>query len=76
MCTPPTTHVLVGNGLGKNFSSGDQIHAASPFRITRSAIVAITTVRTLACSSGLITTRCRPTPKTNAITSVTKNAGQ
>ena len=76
MCTPPTTQVLVGNGLGKNCSCGDQIHAASPFRITSRAIVAITTVRTLARSSGWITTRWRPTPNTNAITSVTMNAGQ
>ena len=51
----------------KNCSCGDQIQAASPFRITSSAIVAITTVSTLACSSGRMTTRCRPTPKTKAI---------
>ena len=44
MCTPPITHDEVGNGLGKNWICGDQIHAASPFRITSSAIVAITTV--------------------------------
>src|SRR6185312_13173379 len=46
MWTPPITHDDVGNGLGKNFSSGDQIQAASPFRMTRSAIVAMTTVIT------------------------------
>ena len=74
--TPPITHELVGNGLGKNFSSGDQIHAARPFRITSNAIVAITTVSTLARSSGRITTRCSPRPKMNAIKSVAKNAGQ
>ena len=74
MCTPPITHDDVGNGLGKNCSCGDQIHAASPFRITSSAIVAITAVSTLARSSGLITVCCSATPPTNAITSVAKNA--
>ena len=76
MCTPPITHEVVGNGLWKNFSSGDQIHAASPFRITSSAIVAITTVSTLARASGLIDDGEAPTPQTNASTSVIPNAGQ
>ena len=76
MCTPPITHDEVGNGLGKNWICGDQIQAARPFRITSSAIVAITTVRTLARSSGRMTTRCSATPPTNAIPSVVKKAGQ
>ncbi len=76
MCTPPTTQDDVGNGLGKNCSCGDQIHAASPFRITSSAIVAITTVSTLARSSGRITVRWIRTPPTNAMPSVSKNASQ
>jgi len=76
MCTPAITHDVVGNGLGKNSSCGDQIHAASPFRITSSAIVAITIVRTLALSSGRITVRWRSAPPANAIRSVAKNASQ
>ncbi len=39
-------------------------------------MVAITTVSTLARSSGRITMRCSPTPKTNAMPSVRKNAYQ
>ena len=56
--------------------SGDQIHAASPLKTTRSAIVAITTVSTLARSSGRITVRCSTTPPANAIPSVAANAHQ
>ena len=70
MCTPPITQEVVGNGLWKNCSCGDQIQEASPFRITSSAIVAITTVSTLARASGFTTTAKRPAPKKNAITSV------
>ena len=76
MWTPPTTHELVGNGLGKNWSWGDQIQAARPFRITSSAIVAITTVRTLASLERPDHVRWISTPPTNAIPSVAKNAPQ
>ncbi len=76
MWTPPITQDVVGNGLGKNLISGDQIHAASPFRITSRAMVAITTVSTLARSSGRITTRWMPKPPTNAMPSVRANAHQ
>ena len=76
IATPPTSKVLFGNGLGKTFSSGPQIHAASPFRITSSAIVAITIVSGFARSIGRITTRWIATPPPNAIAIVTKNAGQ
>src|SRR3954447_12403493 len=74
--TPPITHDDVGNGLGKNSSCGDQIHAARPFRITSSAIVAITAVSTLARASGFTTTAYRPAPKKNARTSVIPKAIQ
>ncbi len=76
MCTPPITHDEVGKGLGKNWICGVQIQPASPFRMTSNAIVAITTVRTLARSSGRMTVRCSAMPPTNAIPSVAKNAGQ
>src|SRR5207245_11264825 len=74
MWTPPTTQDVGDHGLGKNLISGDQIHAARPFRITSSAIVAITTVSTLVRSSGRMTTRCSATPPTNAIPRLAKNA--
>ena len=74
--TPPTSHESFGNGLGRIFSSGPQIQAASPFRITSSAIVAITTVSSGARSSGRITARWIPIPPKNEITSVSANAGQ
>ena len=76
MCTPPITHDVVGKGLGKNCSCGDQIQAASPLKITSRAIVAITVVSTLARSSGRMSVRWRRTPPTNAIRSVVKNASQ
>ena len=57
IATPPIAHGLVGNGPGRSCRSGDQIHAASPLRITNSAIVAMTTVSALARSNGRMTTR-------------------
>ena len=76
MWTPPITHVAVGNGLGKNWICGDQIHPARPLKITSRAIVAITTVSTFARSSGRMTTRWMPMPPTKAIAIVVANAHQ
>ena len=76
MCTPSITQVFVGKGLGKNSIWGDQIHPASPLKITSRAIVAITTVSTLARSSGRMTMRWMPTPPANAIRIVAMNAHQ
>ena len=74
MWTPPITHDVGDQGLGKNLISGDQIQAARPFRITSSAIVAITTVNTLARSSGRMIVRWIVNPPAKAMASVAKNA--
>ncbi len=57
-------------------SSGDQIHCASPLKITNSAIVARITVSGILFSNGRMITRSVAAPRTNAITIVVKNAGQ
>ena len=64
------------NGVSSTFSSGCQIQLARPFRITSSAIVAMTTVSSPPRWSGLITAWWIAAPPRKERTSVKRNAGQ
>ncbi len=76
IATPPTSHVSLGNGLSKAFTSAPQIQPVSPFRRIRSPIVTITIAISGRCSTGRITTRSTAAPPMKASTSVSANAGQ
>jgi hypothetical protein len=67
---------LAENGPRKTRCSGLQIQDARPLKVTKSAIVTRITVRWEACSNGRMTTRSTAAPRTKAIPSVRKNAGQ
>src|SRR3954463_6794538 len=74
--TPATWIGRVENGLGIDFTSGDQIQKAAPLTTKKSPIVTIAIVSTDARSTGLITVRSSATPPANDARTVTRNAGQ
>src|SRR5690242_5169167 len=74
--TPATWIGRVENGLGIDFTSGDQIQKAAPLKRKNRPIVRIATVKTDARSTGRIVTRSRTTPPTSEAATVIANAGQ
>src|SRR3954454_4296265 len=63
--TPAMWIGRVENGLGIDFSSGDQIHEAAPLTTKKSATVSLLIVIRRARTSDLIPLRSSPTPPAN-----------
>src|SRR5215211_2124523 len=76
IATPPTSHVVFGNGLSNALPSAPPIHPAAPLSAIRRPIVTITIANADFCSNGRMIVRSIAAPPVNAIASVSRKAGQ